>query len=432
MGTIPMDPATLSQYLQYPIQAPPPGVTPNFVNPDSTSYQVYAIAGVCTPLMLFFASLRWGCKIFLKQKVILVDETNPDIIVLQLFSSLDGFVIFTDPPQKPGVSGGAFGRHAWNILLGAFTKTQLVLALLVEIFLPVAICLVKVSVLILYLRVFRVLNWMRIVSIVSMALIVMWHLALSIAFAASCAPSTGDTQLDFLAAFISQKCSDTRILVVLQGVGNVATDVWLILLPLPAVWALQMPLRQKIAVSSMFMVGVIACVASMVGLVYRAQYYTAGEDNIRLVVPVWVTCMVEETAGVIICCSPATTMVFKNAKQPVFSWLSSVSQRVLRKSSNSSTKNSGDHSYRLERIGSSGSQGSQGPIYHQRHQQGQNGANSQQMATNAVYDPVNPQDGHAAWAKANAKGGDLKHLHPGEYGIERKTEYQVSRDGLGH
>lgn len=76
MGTIPMDPATLSQYLQYPIQAPPPGVTPNFVNPDSTSYQVYATAAVCTPLMLVFASFRWGCKVFVKQKVVLLDESQ--------------------------------------------------------------------------------------------------------------------------------------------------------------------------------------------------------------------------------------------------------------------------------------------------------------------------------------------------------------------
>ncbi|KAK8017152.1 hypothetical protein PG991_008228 [Apiospora marii] len=385
MGTIPMDPATLSQYLQYPIQAPPPGVTPNFVNPDSTSYQVYATG--------------------------------------------------------PCVSGGAFGRHAWNILLGAFTKSQLILALLVEILLPVAICLVKVSVLLLYLRIFRVLNWMRVVSVVSIVLIVLWHLALSVSFAAMCAPGTGDTQLDFLAAFISQKCSDTRILVVLQGVGNVVTDIWLILLPLPAVWTLQMPNRRKLAVSSMFMVGIIACVASIVGLVYRAQYYTAGEDNIRLVVPLWVTCMVEETAGVIICCSPMTTKVFHNVKQPVVSWLSSISQR--RKSGHTGSSNSKNNTGE-NRGYSGGSQGSQGPIYrHQQDQQNEKGLvnnnsthnnnNSlHQIATNAIYDPVNPQDGHAAWADANGKDEDTEQLHPGVFGIERKTEYQVSRDGLGH
>lgn len=120
-----------------------------------------------------------------------------------------------------------------------------------------AICLVKVSVLLLYLRIFRVLNWLRVVAVVSIAVIALWHLALSVSFAAMCAPGTGGAQLDFLAAFISQKCADTRVLVVLQGVGNVVTDVWLILVPLPAVWTLQMPFRRKLAVSSMFMVGIM-------------------------------------------------------------------------------------------------------------------------------------------------------------------------------
>ncbi|KAK7961228.1 hypothetical protein PG988_012442 [Apiospora saccharicola] len=411
MGTMPMDPATLGQALGYPIQAPPPGVTPNFVNPDSTSYQVYATAAVCTPLMLVFASFRWGCKVLVKQKVILLDE---------------------------GVSGGAFGRHAWNILLGAFTKTQLILALLVEVLLPVGICLIKVSVLLLYLRIFRVLKWMRVISVISIVLIVLWHLALSVSFAAMCAPGTGDTQLDFLAAFISQKCSDTRILVVLQGVGNVVTDIWLILLPLPAVWKLQMPFRRKLAVSSMFMVGIIALVASIVGLVYRTQYYTAGEDNIRLVVPLWITCMVEETAGIIICCSPMTTKVFHSVKQPVISWLSSISQR--RKNSGNNTGSSGSKNNTGDNRGySGGSQESQGPIYHQQGQiekglvnnnnHNNNNNSLHQIATNAIYDPVSPRDGHAAWADANGKDEDMERLHPGVFGIERKTEYQVSRDG---
>lgn len=44
-------------------------------------------------------------------------------------------------------------------------------------------------------------------------------------------------------------------LVVLQGVGSVVTDVFLVILPLPAFLNLQMPLKRKISVSSMFMLG---------------------------------------------------------------------------------------------------------------------------------------------------------------------------------
>lgn len=71
-----MDMETLSQYMDYPIQAPPPGVTPNFVNPESTAYQVYITAGVCVPLMLVFSMTRFISKLYLGGKVILSDESQ--------------------------------------------------------------------------------------------------------------------------------------------------------------------------------------------------------------------------------------------------------------------------------------------------------------------------------------------------------------------
>ncbi|KAI3328370.1 hypothetical protein F4824DRAFT_493210 [Ustulina deusta] len=263
-----LDPETLSQYLNYPIQAPPPGVTPNFVNPDSTAYQVYITSGLCIPLMLGFAA------------------------------------------------SSVFGRHAWNVLLGGFTKSQLVLALLVEILAPQALCFVKVSVLILYLRIFSVIRWIRITSIIAIILVVGFHLSVSICFAVMCSPSTGDSQLDFLAAFISESCNKTRVLVVIQGVGPVISDLFLLILPLPAVWKLNMPIKRKLAVSSIFLVGISALISSILSLYYRTLYYAAGEDNIRLVsirANMLSLSMAEEAAGVIVCCMPATAALFRKA-----------------------------------------------------------------------------------------------------------------------
>ncbi|QLI73862.1 uncharacterized protein G6M90_00g093790 [Metarhizium brunneum] len=123
------------------------------------------------------------------------------------------------------VSGGAFGEEAWNVVLSSFTKSQLVLGLLVEVVSPLAICFVKISVFILYLQLFSVLQWMRVVSITGIVVISVWHLSISIAFAVMCSP-TGSSQLDFLAALVSPMCTRTRSLVVTQGVGNVVTDVF--------------------------------------------------------------------------------------------------------------------------------------------------------------------------------------------------------------
>lgn len=129
------------------------------------------------------------------------------------------------------------------------------ISLLVEIIGPLSLCLVKLSVLILYLQIFSVLNWLRNAAITGMVLITAFHIAISVAFAVMCSPTTGSGQLDFLSALISETCTRSRIIIVVQGIGNVVTDFYLLILPLPAIWTLQMPLRRKLAVSAMFLVG---------------------------------------------------------------------------------------------------------------------------------------------------------------------------------
>lgn len=120
---------------------------------------------------------------------------------------------------------------------------------------PLSICFVKVSVLILYWQVFYVLKWMRIACIIGITGITAFQVSLSIAFSVMCAPSTGSSRMDFLNGLLSDTCVSTRVLIVIQGVGSVLTDVFLVIIPLPAVLGLQMPLERKIAVTSMFMVG---------------------------------------------------------------------------------------------------------------------------------------------------------------------------------
>lgn len=84
--------------------------------------------------------------------------------------------------------------------------------------------------------------------------ITLWHLSMATTYAAMCAPK-GSSGLDFLAAFISDKCQRTRVLVLIQGVLNLAIDIFIVALPLPEIWKLRMPLRRKLAVSAMFLIG---------------------------------------------------------------------------------------------------------------------------------------------------------------------------------
>lgn len=148
-----------------------------------------------------------------------------------------------------------FGHHAWDVRLADVTQRIVMLSLLLEIFAPLAICAVNISVLTLYFRVFGgSLRWMRITCVVGIVLLLGYHISFTTAFGAMCAPNpkAGYSQVAMLMAFVSDKCTRSRVLVLLMGVGNSFIDLVLLLLPLPVIWKLQMPLRRKVKTSGRF------------------------------------------------------------------------------------------------------------------------------------------------------------------------------------
>lgn len=62
-------------------------------------------------------------------------------------------------------------------------------------------------------------------------------------------------ELALLNAVHSRKCNKSQAMVIVLGVVSLVSDVYLVILPLPAVWKLQLPLGRKIAVSAMFFTG---------------------------------------------------------------------------------------------------------------------------------------------------------------------------------
>ncbi|KAK6082994.1 hypothetical protein SCUP515_02228 [Seiridium cupressi] len=284
----------------YPLQTPPSGVIPNFENGETTAYQLYITAGVCIPLVAVFSLFRLLNVTRLGRKTFAMDET---------------------------VDHGVFGHHAWDVRLADVTQRVIMLSLLLELIAPLAICAVKISVLTLYLRIFgSSLIWMRVTCVVGIVLLLGYHISFTTAFGVMCAPDSkaGYSQVALLMAFVSDKCVRTRILVLLMGIGNTLCDLVLLLLPLPVIWNLQMPLRRKLKTSAVFLIGISACIASLIGLATRVQYYSTDSDQIRIVVPLWATAMAEMAAGILICCGPSAAVVTRAMRElpAVASWMS--------------------------------------------------------------------------------------------------------------
>lgn len=128
-------------------------------------------------------------------------------------------------------------------------STQQILVLPSSITWLVATVCVKLSVLLLYTRIFSTRAFRR-WSYGLMAMVGCYFVAFMALFMTICEP------IDQLWNPVPDgKCRDTSIQEFTSVSFNLVTDLVILILPLPWLWGLQMPLRNKIAVSIMFCIG---------------------------------------------------------------------------------------------------------------------------------------------------------------------------------
>ena len=115
---------------------------------------------------------------------------------------------------------------------------------------------VKLSLFVLYVQVFRPLRWLRYLAYAGATVSGLFYFTTTIVYVVFCAPRHGSTVMAYLTTLQSPRCSQwTNVVVIILGVANLASDLYLLILPLPAVWHLHASLRRKLAISTMFMTG---------------------------------------------------------------------------------------------------------------------------------------------------------------------------------
>ena len=66
---------------QQPGLKPPPGVVPNFINPDNYQNTIIATLAVCLTLATLFTALRLYSKYFIIKSIALEDCTHPKNLI---------------------------------------------------------------------------------------------------------------------------------------------------------------------------------------------------------------------------------------------------------------------------------------------------------------------------------------------------------------
>ncbi|KAM0794235.1 hypothetical protein BDR22DRAFT_895349 [Usnea florida] len=310
----PLAPGELQKLLNGPAVAPPAGIISNLENPPNIDTVCYLTFYLC----LSCATLAVVMRIYTKQFLIHAIAYEDYASVIGLVG-LWGLFIPSLFAQRSGA-----GIHAWDLSLRAFSRTIYWFDTAVIIYLP-GVFFIKLSILLQYLRIF-VPNRKGNLALFVAVQICIWsifsysviYLFLNIFM---CDPR--EKLWDPLIS--TGHCYNTSASWESSGILNVVSDFAILLLPMPCLWRLQIPMRNKILIMGVFATGLLACVTSIVRTYYTYQISRSSDETYKLqLMGLWG--WAELTIGIIVGCLPVMPKLFHDISARIAGPLSSRSK----------------------------------------------------------------------------------------------------------
>ncbi|MCJ1384816.1 hypothetical protein MMC17_007934 [Xylographa soralifera] len=288
---------------------PPPGTTSNFINPTSLATTTI----VCSAIFLALATAFVLVRLYANLRITNSIGWDDGAATLALLGSVSycGIILSTL----------YYTRHEWDIPITAFTASYLQKIYVDTIVGGFTLFFAKLSLFLLLLRLFAPNHRLRYQAYFGIAVSACLFLATIIVPSALCVPRKGQNWDDLS---IILKCSEERYFAVVQGVINVALDFFLLYIPIPVVWTLQLQPKKKIGVIAIFTTGFMyvypredvawrrepdlplprACIASLLGMIYKILLLT-DSDELWITAKVDILNVVEENVAIICSSMPA-------------------------------------------------------------------------------------------------------------------------------
>lgn len=226
-----------------PFRTPPPGVTANFDHPDSNSHRAYIAAGVCIPVIVVFASLRIYSNLYVYRSRTWSDFTFMLSTVWALI--YQGLIM-------GAVGQGFFGKHLWDLKLDDARNSPFLFALLLESLYSPFIWMIKLSMFLMYLQLFGSRRYFRHLVWAGLLLSGLYYFSTTVASVVLCAPRGKET---YIMSYATPRCQKSINLLIVTGVFNIMSDLYLLLLPIRETMRLHNSLRKRIGVLAVFMTG---------------------------------------------------------------------------------------------------------------------------------------------------------------------------------
>ncbi|RHZ62348.1 hypothetical protein CDV55_105770 [Aspergillus turcosus] len=284
------------------MRLPPPQVlgtwpTPNYVDPRTRGNGALIVNIVC----LSFAFVVTLLRLYTRLKITCSPGLDDVLIVIALGFAIAMCAVISIATERYGGD-----RHIWDVP-PTWLSTASKLNLVFQILFSFSSSVTKLSLLWFCKRLLgagskglcRTYNWCLIGGMAFVSLSCALFLLISIF---QCKPI--HAYWDLVPTY-QYHCLNDRAIVFSASVINVFTDFLVTVLPMPLIWNLKLPTRQRIAVISIFGLGIVVNVAGSVRTVYVWKSMVASYDTTWLGWPILIAASVEINMGLICASAPA-------------------------------------------------------------------------------------------------------------------------------
>ncbi|KAL9632398.1 MAG: hypothetical protein Q9204_003812 [Flavoplaca sp. TL-2023a] len=267
-------------------QRAPPGVTPNYVNPETTSDQV-TITGLT---LIVFSALFVVARLSVKLRVVKKQSWD------------DYWITF-----------------AWLLFIG-------------DMLYLISMMSTKIAILLLYKALFGVKRSFRYLCYGMMAIVTSYCVIFFFILAFHCNPVQKAWQIITFRG--PSKCFGIGTIQIVIGGFNIVTDFIILIMPMPIILGLNMDWKRKIGLLVIFGTGIVVLASTIVRQVIVVQHLheIIGGPNTRNLDASWVTAQetlwltIENDIGIICACLPSlaplrTTRFFSKALPEFVSYL---------------------------------------------------------------------------------------------------------------
>ncbi|KAI9792568.1 MAG: hypothetical protein M1816_002088 [Peltula sp. TS41687] len=279
-----------------PMAVNPDGSPPNFIDPPSLSAGVTAVGILFAALATITVALRSATNLRTARGFRLDDALA--FAALVLAHIITGVFI----------SLGYSQRHMWDLPVSLIDEAYVKKTFVVGFIYGPGIWCAKVSILVLLHGVFAPKVWFRASIYIGIVLVTLVHWSNVPVYVALCTPRAGES---WDLALLQGRCGHSATHTLVAGTLGTAIDIYILILPLPIIFGLNLPFKRRVGLALIFLVGIIAIAASAIALYYRVVMFH-GQDISWNGAKAVICVFVETYLGIMVGCAPALVSIWRN------------------------------------------------------------------------------------------------------------------------